>query len=402
MKIITKFSIATLAAVFLTPIAHIHAMDSIVPDLCDNTALAHYEVNPCGAASPAIHESNQAKTNRPLMDQDLFGRVMDRISQSNLMNRYNTWLTKNRKMVEDCDNPNAPLASEDFQQLNRDAQNAMGIPPEKQKPLKIRSDSATNIFSTTYSSIYLHEKTIRSMFFLPENAFTDQNTAYNKIDPEQYGGLSSVLHHEAAHVRFNHGATTTLLRSINTFADHPFTYLGTLSAGLLLSRNHSSILSKAQITVPCIATQITLGKINQVILQKQLAREEYRADIEGHYATECSTCVSQKARFTASRLASHRSAIATYQEAIKNPTPDLTAEQASAALKIHQDKLKWRSLYLSPEKIQLIADQLKKENKECIVHTQYRQEREVQLQQFKNRIVGTVALGALLSLINRS
>lgn len=371
MKITTKFTIATLAAVFLTPIAHMHAMNN--NDLAapgDNSA--PWAATSDNHAQPAHHNSNQAKTTRPLMGQDLFGRVMDRVSQSSFMNRYNNWLSKTRNPY-----PDAPLAGEKIQQLSLNAQDAVGIPRERQVPVKYFSDN--HGLQATYNGIYLDLDMTYNYFPALKNKSLDQSvvTLYDTINPVKYGNFSSCLHHEAVHIKFNHEATQALLCAASNLFSHPIVItLGVLGYGLSLSYIYNNNLPRAFSLLPYIVSYAILYQISDMLLEAQTARMERRADIEGYYATECHTCVSQRANTIHNKLSEHHYAIATSLEAMKNPTPNLTAEQASAALEKHQNKLTWWSRYLSPEEIQQIAAQLKKENKECIVHAQHRKKQE--------------------------
>ena len=165
----------------------------------------------------------------PLSKKTLFDEVVGSMTQSKTMYRFNEWLASHQNPEE---TPSTPASSE-FQKMGAEAQDAVGIPKERQVPI--------------------NEKSL-------ENA--DGQAEYDKICMNKenflkkivscYGYKRCLLHHEAIHIKYNDRASM-------------------MPAAKLDALTGSSLL------------------------KKQSHYCERRADIEGCYATECSACVQDYA-----------------------------------------------------------------------------------------------------------
>lgn len=297
----------------------------------------------------ATNNNSPHEITRPLLKKSFFGQAKDNCAQSDLMKHIKNWL-----ISHDID-PHAdkPLASEQFQQLGHQAHFALDVPKEQHVP--IRSIPPTRIilptqdsFTTGFNTIFLNEQADRDKYFLN----------HTEPNPATYGIFNCALHHEAAHVKYNDPLVGALMHRMPFF----------ISAPLILSRP-----TRIKTVAPLLILSLVSGKI---LHRQHLHYTERRADIEGCYATGCHTCVTQTSDSLRSGLTLHQQGITTCINAIGNPTSELTKKQAYARLKFHQDQLRSALPYASPEEMRTVADQLKKENKECIVHAQHRKKQE--------------------------
>lgn len=208
----------------------------------------------------APQNNGQGIKQRPLNQKTLFDRVIGSIAQSQVMNNFTAWLASKGPSQ-------APLAPLELQQLGAEAQAAVGIPAERQLP--IRQD--------------LHEK------YKGSDAYTTADAIYvtAKVLDEKtsYGYKRCVLYHEAIHAKYNDSAILIPIIGIPLATN-------TLAALLLFKKMHPQGTWKA--LYPLVAL---IGAFSGMLISGEFEPyHERRADIEGCYATQCSACVYETAQ----------------------------------------------------------------------------------------------------------
>lgn len=290
-----------------------------------------------------------------LFNKSALGRIADYCAQSWVVERWNDWKAQNRPL----DSRETSLASEHLQQMGRKAQDAVGI--KKQKQVTIINHNSIRDFWADYKHILLNEQMVRAAYLSPH-----EPNEYNKNKAlSSYGVLNCNLHHESVHIKYND-------RAFNSF-------IGT--AGTILSLTLTPALIKTTINpqgllklIYPVAMLLTAGSGVFLAVSHITYHYERRADTEGHYATQCHVCVSEKAEEVRMVVTTCDNAFNQLQEELKNINPNESPENAlryqeiTNGLTYIRRTLGDKSLYLSAEENELIAARLKKENKVCDYH----------------------------------
>jgi hypothetical protein len=156
-------------------------------------------------------------------------------------------------------------ASQKYQELGSQAQFAVGIPLERHAPIKKINPASpvAYMFGALAESdaIYVNEE---------------------KFDKATYGSVRCALCHEAVHVKYHDKVADGILEIVALIG-------ATIGAFLILKTYDIVRLRKT------LSFIIGLGISSCASLQYHQFMER-RADIEGHYATQCSTCVYEHAQ----------------------------------------------------------------------------------------------------------
>jgi hypothetical protein len=268
-----------------------------------------------------------------LNKKTLFDRVVGSMAQSKPMNQFNSWIASGFIL-------RGTPASPEFQKMGADAQIAVGIPAERQVPIRfLEPEDEHDGGLAQAEAIYLYKDTF-------DNADTS------------YGVNRCIIHHEAVHIKYN-----------DEMAIAPFLATGLMSGPVLTKLIKPD--GKLNILYP-------LSMIAGVLAGRWLAGKyltsycERRADIEGHYATQCSTCVQESANNLKEKLTFMHKAL----EVLKNDEEMekrissglVTQADRENAINTAQDFINTKKHYLSPDELEQIALDLKQQGKVCTFH----------------------------------
>lgn len=208
------------------------------------------------------------------------------------------------------------LADSHYQQLGKEGQEKVGIPQYRQVPIK-------KIFS-------------HSPFIKIAGAIAEPDAIYVneiKLKERPYGAQRCALFHEAVHKKYHDVSLWNLLENSSL--------IGCYLAGRYICKKF-----QWQQTDPMrrrIFLALTSLVLTAVVTKKYQLFMERRADIEGHYATACYQCV---------------------EESLANRKMSFT---------IDNNPLRYNG-YLWPEELQIIADDLRTQQKLCKFHQASSQE----------------------------
>jgi len=197
-------------------------------------------------------------TEQSLNSKTFFDRIIGSIGQSRAMNSFTAWLASKGPSQ-------APLAPLELQQLGVEAQADVGIPIERQLPIRQNLQDKNHNANTNADAIYVTAR------LLDEKA--------------SYGFKRFVLHHEAIHAKYNDSAA----------------FLPVIGVPLITSIIGSTLLfkkmnpqGKLKLLYPLVAL---VGAVGSFFISGEYEPYcERRADTEGCYATQCSACVYEAAQ----------------------------------------------------------------------------------------------------------
>lgn len=282
--------------------------------------------------SLSLLAANAVHAEEALNKKTLFDRILGSIAQSRPMNKLNLFLASHIELQ-------GPPARPEFQKMGADAQTAVGIPVKRQVPVRQFKDMEEGDACTEYEAIYLDEDTFNST----ENP---------------YGFKRCTIYHEAVHVKYNDYRSDRLIK------------IAGLMSGLFLTKilNPQGAL---KILYPISSsTGYFVGKL---LAQKYLRYCERRADIEGHYATQCAACVQESADHLRKELTSLHEQLAMFRDNkdIQNADGELiTPFDREALINEGQNCInEFNKRYLSPDELDKIALDLKQQNKLCAFHS---------------------------------
>lgn len=285
--------------------------------------------------SVALLATTAVHTEAPLNKKTLFDRVIGSVAQSGPINKLNSFIASHIELQ-------GPPARPEFQKIGADAQTAVGIPTGRQVPIREFEDMADGAAIAEFEAIYLS---------------TDH---FNCTDEKKvsYGVKRSDIHHEAVHIKYNDNLGFTLIS--------PKT--GTLSALLLTTMLKPQGKFKLLYPIPMIVGLFA----SKWLSTKYRDYCERRADIEGHYATQCSACVHEKAEDVREALEGMHEHLELLQNDnyMKEPIASGRVTQADRenAINVAQDFINSKKHYLSPDELDKIALDLKQQNKLCAFH----------------------------------
>lgn len=275
--------------------------------------------------------------NEDLGRKNILDRVLARLAQS-------SWVVKlnERLATYDAVQSSGGVLPPDLVKLGKDAQLDVGIPANRIVPLVQKSFGLTGPFAEAgRSSITL-----------------------NNQAPDPYSVNRCNIYHEAVHIKYHDYTTKTITR------------LGGLIGGLVSGPVVAKLL-KPQGKWKAIYPIFALGfaRMGMMLSDKYYGRYiERRADIEGHYATQCHVCVHEKAQDVQSALEEAQKIVDIVPPFLKNKesSDQLSVEQRTTLennLAYARDYIKDKSNYLSSTENEQIASDLRCQNKTCSFHT---------------------------------
>lgn len=194
-------------------------------------------------------------------------KIMGFIGQSSQMHAYSTHIQTNidklttQLMLRYGNEP----ASQKYQELGTQAQFAVGIPKEHHLPIK--------------------KMNLDSPFTKMVGAIAEAGAIYvneEKLDKRTHGQNYAALCHEAVHAKYHDKAVDSMSEMVGFIG----TAIGTHA--VLKTLNVVAWRKRLSFVVACGLTGYASSKYSHF--------REQRADIEGHYATQCSSCVFEHAQ----------------------------------------------------------------------------------------------------------
>ncbi len=201
-----------------------------------------------------------------LNQETLSAKIVGKIGQSNLIHYYSKNICTKmcgyvQKLFQYGDEP----ASEKYQALGKQAQCAVCVAKHRQLPIR-KLNTASPLAPLV-------------------GAITEPNAIYineEKMEQRTYGTAYCTLCHEAVHVKYADNAASDLF----PLAAFGLTWFGGCAA--LKALNIVRLRKTASFAV-AVALCYYVGMQYKQFMEK-------RADIEGHYATQCSSCVREHAQ----------------------------------------------------------------------------------------------------------
>lgn len=258
-----------------------------------------------------------------LNKKGFFGKVIAAIATSNMAYRFNqTWSDFYNSMP-------GVSAREDIQKLGQEAQAALGIPAHRQVP--IRYDA-----NMDYAVAEAHGNAI-----VVSDQFYDDTICSR-------GVKRCMMYHEAAHIKYNDDSSKAFL------------WFGSQSGALAATKTIFNPQGRLKLLyIPSLVAGHFLARSAQGRYHNYFER---RADIEGHYATQCHHCVTEKVEdLRTMRDCLHK--VIQQIEVKSGPT-----EGEMQGMNMAKDCLKRSKRYLSVEENEIIAADLKQANKVCEFH----------------------------------
>lgn len=266
--------------------------------------------------SVAAHAENEGV--QTLNQKGFVGKALAAMATSNMAYSFNQFLATRLPGVS---------AREDVKQLGQKAQTAVGVAADKQVP--IQHDAGLRFAAQAY-----------------ENAIVVGDQFYDEA--LAYGVKRCDMFHEAVHIKYND----------DTFRAFP--YLGSLLGATGATKKIINPQGRLKLLyIPSVVAGHFLGRAIRNQYQNYFER---RADIEGHYATQCHRCVSEKTEDIREARDFMHETISRI-EAKSEPT-----EGEVRGLNMAKQWLKGKGCYLSVEENEIIAADLKRDNKVCTFH----------------------------------
>ncbi len=189
----------------------------------------------------------------PLNRKSYLDKMLAKLAQSSWMVKLNQSKAKRTPLPPEEAHP-------DLQKLGREAQLAVGIPEDKLVPIRLSND---DVYQAGYNYIETPASGRR----------------------ESYGIERCNMHHESVHVKYNdHTLRQLVVVPIAALA-------GLLSECFLIKRFNPTGWRKIIYPIFTLSSAPFLIGLPYNIYTKYIER---RADIEGHYATQCCMCVNEK------------------------------------------------------------------------------------------------------------
>jgi len=273
----------------------------------------------------------------PMYKKSFFSKALGRMAQSEIVHRLNSSIASSIK-------PSGKPASSEFQKLGKEAQYAVGIPEKKHAPIREKS----------------YEIDGPSAEALEEAIYINKNTFENNETP--YGVNRCNLYHEAVHIKYHDAIFPDLLRLATRLTT-------SICAPFLVKMFKPQGKWKILYLVSVFPGDFVGKQLAKKYKQYYKQYYERRADIEGHYATQCHICVSDKARDI-------RGALSTAHKTLEM----INSSRNREVLKNNKELLKYKRIceefiknkakayYLSADDNEKIANDLKQENKICYFH----------------------------------
>ena len=205
-----------------------------------------------------------AQASEPLNQKTWFSQAIDSIGQSSFMHAYSKHVqTKIDSVMHSIQNYGDQPASSRYQELGSQAQCALCTPQEHHLPVKKFNETSrvATLFPAVAESdaIYANE---------------------NMLDKKTYGSQRSTMFHEATHTKYHDSAVGGILKQAGFWGGTIGTYSALKYCNVV--RLRKSLSCTAGLTL----------MLYTAIKYKYFM--EHRADIQGHYATQCSSCVNEE------------------------------------------------------------------------------------------------------------
>jgi Zn-dependent protease with chaperone function len=211
------------------------------------------------------------------------------------------------------------LAEQKFQELGREAQNALQIPVARQVAIKVLPDSDVGVRIATAS---------RSAIYIDQEALSNFS----------YGYQRAVFFHEAAHVKYG---DNSLL--VETAIKSALFLSGSISSAVMSTRLSHNISPRISVLLFGAGTVASGFAARQLDLDSWAGkRRERRADVQAYSAMQCDICMQECAQDQQSR----------------------GIAKGAAWVQKNRDYG-----YITPEEMMTIADYFKKQNKVCAYHS---------------------------------
>jgi hypothetical protein len=255
-----------------------------------------------------------------LNQKGIIGKLLAAIATSSAMHRFNQCFTKR-----------IPLqgipASEAMQALGKEAQIAVGIPADRQVPIQYVSELDASATAETNAIII-------------GNEFIHDKTAY--------GVKRCNMFHEAVHIKYHDHVFNGVLFSCS--------FLGIPFATKMFVRPRGKL---KLLYLSAVLAGYYVGRAIQGQFENY---RERRADIEGHYATQCHKCVAEKVEDVRNTYELANDIITRLDH---NANPN---EAQVNGLAFAKGWIEDKKRYLSIEENETIAAELKRDNKVCAFH----------------------------------
>lgn len=249
-----------------------------------------------------------SQASEPLNQKTWFSQAMDSIGQSSFMHSFSNCIKK-----LETSHSNDP-ASPEYQALGSEAQCTLCTPQKHHLPIK-KFDLPLALVAS--DAIYVNEA---------------------DLNAREYGSRRATMHHEAVHAKYHDAAGLKLFS------------LAGLGFGIISAHTLLKALNITKYRKTLIATA-GLSLMTYSLLKYKVFMER-RADIQGMYATQCSSCI--------------RKEIQERKNHIMKNCPDLPAAEAKRFV----DFLEYLSNlqgYLTPAELEQIAQDLG--DKKCAYHS---------------------------------
>lgn len=267
-------------------------------------------------------DSLENKSPQVLNQKGIMGSILSAIATSDLMHRYNQFFAKAFPLEGVC-------ASQEVQTLAKEAQTALGIPADRQVPIQYVADLDASAIAR------------------PNAIFVGRELVNDKV---VYGIKRCNMFHEAVHIKYHDYTFNSVF------------YFGSLLGVPLANKLLINPQGKLKLVyLPMLVAGHYLGRAMQRKFEKY---RERRADIEGHYATQCHQCVTEKAEDIRKTYELAHDVISYCDQ-----LADLNEGQING-LAWAKGWIEDKKPYLSVEENQIIADELKRDNKICAFHEQ--------------------------------
>ena len=263
----------------------------------------------------------QNEGSQTLNQKGFIGKALAAMATSNVMHRWN-------EMCGRWMNNSGSPASEELQKLAKEAQTAVGIPEERHVPVRVTDGPDVDGAMADRKAIYVSKYVDDSDYL--------------------YGTKRCTLFHESVHIKY-HDMSCSMIPTMAGFFGAPI-----LTRALIKPQGRLKLL---------YPISMIAGFYSGRIVQKKY-RDYYerRADIEGHYATGCHVCVSEHAGELRNTLDYINQGLETLKS-IENPN-----DEQVAAAKVCEGFIEGKKRYLSPDENEIIAADLKRDNKVCALH----------------------------------
>jgi hypothetical protein len=286
-------------------------------------------------ANVAVYAENEGV--QTLNKKGLIGKALAAMGTSSMMHHYNQFIAE-RLPVDGVP------ASADIQELGKEAQTAVGIPADRQVPIQDLDGLDGGMASS--NAIMIGEKS---------------------YDDAAYGVKRCDMFHESVHIKYHDDSFNSAI------------YLSSLLGAPLAARQFikpQGTLKLLYLPVLVAGHYVARGVQNQFCKYR-----ERRADIEGHYATQCHECVTEKAENLKTTRDDMRSGLDKI-EILSNLSEDeylawneggdrSYADFKTGLVVAYTGAKAWlesKKRYLSVEENEIIAADLKRDNKVCAFH----------------------------------